>query len=231
MVAHGETVGLMHLWADDGRDIDVGEMDRIEARATRLTETLKLALSNLRLRESLREQATRDSLTGLYNRRYFDEALSTELARARRERRPVALAMLDIDHFKRFNDTWGHEAGDEVLRAVARTLAAKARGYDIACRYGGEELALLLPGCRLADAVPKLEAIREAMRGLKVVVGDRALPPVTVSVGVAETTDAAADVLLRRADEALYEAKRRGRDRVCVGEAPAPPSTEPVALL
>jgi diguanylate cyclase (GGDEF)-like protein/PAS domain S-box-containing protein len=214
MVAHGETVGLMHLWADDGREVDDADMTRTESRATRLTETLKLALSNLRLRESLREQATRDVLTGLFNRRHFDATLAIELARARRERRPLTLAMLDIDHFKRFNDTWGHEAGDEVLRAVAGALAARARGYDVACRYGGEELALLLPGCRLSDAVPKLEGIREAIRSLKVVVGDRALPPVTVSIGVASTIDGAADQLVRRADECLYDAKRQGRDRV-----------------
>lgn len=233
MVAHGETVGLMHLWADEGRAVDEADMALTEARATRLTETLKLALSNLRLRESLREQATRDALTGLHNRRFFDEALAAELARARRERRPVTLAMLDIDHFKRFNDTWGHEAGDEVLRAVARTLSAQARGYDICCRHGGEELALLLPGCDADAAVPKLEALREAIRGLKVKVGDRSLPPVTVSIGVSGTVDVTADVLMREADEALYEAKRRGRDRVCRfeagGIAPAPRVTPPAA--
>ncbi len=177
-----------------------------------------------RMQAALREQAIRDPLTGLLNRRYLDETLPRELARCRRTGESLAVAMLDLDHFKALNDTSGHEAGDKVLRAVGELLRDSLRSGDLACRYGGEELTLILPGASLKDAHARLEALREAVALLPVRHRDGNLPPVTVSVGLAAAapheTDAAA--LLGRADAALYLAKAGGRNRVALAEAAVP---------
>jgi diguanylate cyclase (GGDEF)-like protein len=176
-------------------------------------------LSNLKLRTSLQDQAMSDGLTGLYNRRYMDEALVHELQRSRRDQRPVSLAMIDVDHFKRFNDQYGHDAGDAVLKAIGGVLMENIRGYDIACRYGGEELALILPGCDVADAESRVQQVRIAVERMMVRNGLVDLPTVTISVGVAHALGGSASTLIRRADEALYEAKRGGRNRVVVSQA------------
>ncbi|HAS50390.1 MAG TPA: hypothetical protein DCS21_01010, partial [Gammaproteobacteria bacterium] len=172
--------------------------------------------SNLQLREALREQAIRDPLTGLFNRRYLDETLHRELHRCQRDHQPLAVAMLDIDHFKHFNDVYGHEAGDAVLQVVGGLLRQSLRASDIACRYGGEELTLILPGSTLADARIRLDSLRCAIMQLRVVYKKDDLPTITVSIGIAaageQETDGAA--LLGRADTALYLAKEQGRNRV-----------------
>ena len=162
-----------------------------------------------------------DGLTGLYNRRYMDEALAHELQRARRDQRPVSLAMIDVDHFKRFNDQYGHDAGDAVLKAIGGVLMENIRGYDIACRYGGEELALILPGCDVTDAEVRVQQVRMAVERMRVQNGHVELPTVTISVGVSHALGGSAATLIRRADEALYEAKRGGRNRVVVSQASA----------
>lgn len=167
------------------------------------------------LQLQLREQATRDSLTGLYNRRYLDGTLERELARCQRDDQPLALMMIDIDHFKRINDTYGHPAGDEVLRRVGALLASAARAGDVACRYGGEEFVLLLPTMTTTIARERAEALRTAFAAITVEFGD-ARVQATLSIGIAVFPghgSAAAD-LLRRADEALYRAKECGRNRV-----------------
>ena len=168
------------------------------------------------LREKLHEQAMRDMLTGLYNRHYVEEWFGLELLRAQRHGRPVAAIMLDIDHFKRFNDSFGHEAGDLVLRELAGVLRRLARQSDVASRYGGEEFLVLLPECPFDAALRKAEQLREEAAKLKLEHNDRALGSVTVSIGVAAFPDHAqeAKALLRCADEALYDAKAAGRDRV-----------------
>src|SRR5712691_8223473 len=168
------------------------------------------------LRERLREQAMRDKLTGLYNRHYVEEWFGLELRRAQRHGRPVAAIMLDIDHFKRFNDTLGHEAGDLVLRELAGVLGRFARESDVACRYGGEEFLVLLPECPFDDARCKAEQLREEVAKLELRYDDRPLGPVTVSIGVAAFPDHAkeSEELLRCADDALYLAKQTGRNRV-----------------
>ncbi len=169
-----------------------------------------------RMQEALREQATHDPLTGLFNRRYLDETLPRELHRRLRSGEPLTVAMLDLDHFKRFNDVYSHEAGDAVLRAVGELLRRSSRIGDIACRYGGEELTLILLGSSLRDACIRLNELREAIMQLQVLHKDKALPTITVSIGTAEAlgeeTDAA--TLLGRADAALYRAKAQGRNRV-----------------
>lgn len=213
MAAHGETVGSLNLYWDDG-PIDEAQMQRVQQRASRFAETLKLAMSNLKLRTSLQNQAMTDSLTGLYNRRYLDESLVQELQRSRRNGQPVSLAMIDVDHFKRFNDSFGHDAGDAVLRELAATLQGSTRGYDIACRYGGEEMAIIMPGCDVADAQTRIEQVRTLVAQLQVRHGGVTLPPVTISAGVAEALGGDPNTLIRRADEALYEAKCGGRNQV-----------------
>src|SRR5205809_2878978 len=168
------------------------------------------------LREKLHEQAMRDRLTGLYNRHYVQEWFGLELHRAQRHGRPVAAIMLDIDHFKRFNDSFGHEAGDLVLRELAGALGRSTRGSDVASRYGGEEFLVLLPECPFDAALRRAERMREDVAKLELRYDDRPLGPVTVSLGVAVFPDHASESeeLLRHADEALYLAKQTGRNRV-----------------
>ena len=168
------------------------------------------------LRERLHEQAMRDRLTGLYNRHYVQEWFGLELHRAQRHGRPVAAIMLDIDHFKRFNDSFGHEAGDLVLRELAGVLGRSTRGSDIASRYGGEEFLVLLPECAFDAARSKAEQLREEIARLELRYDDQPLGPVTVSLGVAAFPDHAkeSEELLRCADDALYLAKQTGRNRV-----------------
>ena len=184
-----------------------------------------LALANQQLSEQirenealqalLREQAVHDPLTGLYNRRYLDEIAGRELTRARREKTPVTLAVLDIDHFKGINDRYGHQGGDRVLVELAELLRAHIRSTDIACRIGGEEFLLLLPNLPLRAAIERAERLRQAFAALPVHFDEWTLRA-TLSIGLAGYPDHGdtVDFLIRAADEALYEAKRRGRDRV-----------------
>lgn len=172
--------------------------------------------------ERLEELAAQDGLTGLANRRAFDEALGREWRRAQRESAPLALLLLDLDHFKDLNDEYGHPAGDAVLREFADVLNGFAqRAGDVAARYGGEEFALLLPEVELDQAAAVAEAVRQAVHRLKVSGWD--LPTISISVGVcavhAPPPGLTPDDLVRAADDALYEAKRRGRNRVALGHA------------
>jgi diguanylate cyclase (GGDEF)-like protein len=179
-------------------------------------EHIALAFANLGLRETLRTQAVRDPLTGLYNRRYMQEFLDREAQRAHRKNRPLSVMALDLDKFKIFNDTYGHAAGDHALRIVGEVLLRSVRADDFACRYGGEEFVMILPECNLQQALARSEQIRVRLRDHPIEYQGGAQRRITVSIGVAaldETTDRI-DRLLACADEALYEAKRQGRDRV-----------------
>jgi diguanylate cyclase (GGDEF)-like protein len=169
----------------------------------------------------LHEQAISDPLTGLYNRRYLSEFLPRELARARRSATPVAVILIDLDHFKRINDSFGHEAGDVVLTAIGNLLKAKVRGSDIACRYGGEEFALVLPATGADAAERRAEDIRLAIADLRLSHAEKRLGKITASLGIALFPDHAEDTdsILRAADVALYAAKGAGRNRVIVGSA------------
>lgn len=170
-----------------------------------------------RLQVALQELAVRDGLTGLYNRRYLDETLDREVSRARREGHPLALVMLDIDHFKRVNDTYGHQVGDEVLRLLANTLLAGVRAEDVVCRYGGEEFLILLPNMPLDIAVLRAEAWRRAVEALSVTLGEFQIS-FSISLGVAAYPEhgKTPDDLTRCVDQALYRAKREGRNQVYV---------------
>ncbi len=182
---------------------------------TRTLEDLRAALHNLHT------QAVTDPLTRLVNRRYLAEFLPRELIRTQRAAKSLAVLMIDLDHFKRVNDTFGHDAGDLVLTHVAKLLMAHIRGSDIACRYGGEEFVLVLPDTTLEGAHRRAEEIRAAVQGLNLRHQGKALDPVTVSTGLALYPEHAAgpDALIRIADEALYEAKAAGRNRVVMGRA------------
>jgi diguanylate cyclase (GGDEF)-like protein len=191
--------------------------------ALAMGEAIKLSLFNLRLQEKLREQATHDPLTGLFNRRYLEDSLDRELHRARRKESVLSLVMLDLDHFKQFNDSFGHDAGDLMLREIGKVLGAALRHSDIACRYGGEEFVLVFPDSALADTSKRLEAIRVLIKGLEIRHGDRLIGTMTVSAGIAASPDhgTTAPELLRAADEALYAAKEGGRDRLVAYQAKA----------
>jgi diguanylate cyclase (GGDEF)-like protein len=214
--AHGVTHGLLY--------IDGPEPLRNERLATTAAEQLSLALANLSLRESLREQSIKDALTGLYNRRHLLRTLGVEGARSERGGRPLALMMLDVDHFKAFNDCHGHAAGDAVLVAVGRMLAATHRAGDIACRYGGEEFVVILPETDVEAARACAEATRRAIAELKLDFDGNELPPITASFGVAAFPGSTEnpDQLLDAADKALYLAKSRGRNQVALSERASP---------
>ncbi len=186
--------------------------DNLRTMNRRLEEKVRLRT------EELHQQAIRDSLTGLFNRRYLDETLPREISRALRENESLAVVMIDLDYFKRFNDEWGHEAGDAVLLGVAETLLDGLRMSDIACRWGGEEILVVMPGADTAEAVRRISAIAAQVRNMGARVMGRELSPVTFSAGVAMVPDHGnnAEALVRAADRALYMAKETGRDRVVV---------------
>ena len=216
LVTHDDLVGMLHL-----EGLAAGpEQETQERLAVTVAEQLALALGNARLRESLRRQSVLDPLTGLFNRRHFDAALKRELARARRKNVPVSLVLVDIDHFKRVNDDYGHAVGDAVLRTIAQQLRLGIREGDIACRYGGEEMVLLLPECSAADAGRRAEVIRVALAAITPNPEGEGPERVTASFGVAAYPVHAqdAEALFWAADKALYRAKQYGRNRV-VAEA------------
>jgi diguanylate cyclase (GGDEF)-like protein len=177
-------------------------------------------LANLKLRETLRIQSVRDPLTGLFNRRFMQESFDRELRRAARTNRTLGGILLDIDHFKQFNDSFGHEAGDVVLREVGGFLQSHVRGEDIACRVGGEEFMLILPDASLDVTRQRAERVREEIKRVCVQYAGRLLGTVTVSGGVVvfPVHGTTIDALLRSADEALYQAKAQGRDQVVVAK-------------
>jgi diguanylate cyclase (GGDEF)-like protein len=183
-------------------------------------EHLGLALTNIRLRESLREQSIRDPLTGLFNLRYLEETLEREISRSTRGGKPVGLMMLDVDHFKEFNDTFGHPGGDALLCELSNLLQSVTRVEDAACRYGGDEFVVLLPESPLHITLERAEEIRKAAARFNIIHEGATLDPVTLTVGVAVYPDHATDMtgLLRAADEAMYEAKHAGGDRVLVAQ-------------
>ncbi len=220
MQARGVLIGLLHVAL--AATPDEREPGQTQAHFRRVAEQVGVGLANLKLREALREQSIRDTLTGLFNLRYLEESLEQELSRASRERQPLALFMLDVDHFKRFNDTHGHEAGDAALRGLGRVLRESARVGDTVCRFGGEEFTAVLPDASPEQARAWGERLLVRVRGMTLAAGGQALTGVTVSMGLACFPGDSGDVegLLRLADAALYEAKRSGRDRLVVTGAP-----------
>ena len=182
---------------------------------TELAESTRLLEQAVDQAVVLEESNQRDSLTGLYNRRFFDEQITQEILRARRYGWPLALAMIDIDHFKKVNDQLGHPVGDAVLRGLARHIQGMLRASDTLCRYGGEEFALVLPHIGAENSRFLLDRLRKSIEELVVEMGDGARVMVTVSVGIAQLeAGLVPGEMMRRADEALYESKLTGRNRV-----------------
>jgi diguanylate cyclase (GGDEF)-like protein/PAS domain S-box-containing protein len=204
---------------------DISDRRRAEAALQAANARLEAQLAeNLNLQERLREEAIRDPVTFLYNRRFLQETLFRELAHANREGLPLAVVMIDVDHFKRLNDQHGHQAGDLVLQALAEQLLNTTRGEDVVCRYGGEEFVVVLPGAGLADAMRRARGWRADFAQLQVPCADLHLTA-TFSAGVADYPAAGhnGDDLIRAADQALYIAKRAGRNRVVAWSATEPP--------
>jgi len=223
LTVQGETIGVLCL-------IDIATRKgkhQLSAKQLALTtgETIKLSLSNLKLRDELRQQAIHDTLTGLFNRRYLDETLPRELHLAQRRNSPLSVVMLDLDHYKRFNDSFGHGPGDALLHEFGRILREHVRKSDISCRYGGDEFVLILPDSSIADTQERVEQIRVFLRELQIHHGEQVLGMITLSAGIAQTPEhgTTASELLRAADDAMYAAKQAGRDRIVIYEqAPSP---------
>jgi len=226
LTVNGSAIGILHIYRTEAAESgqhdaeDSPYSDHKAQLVTMIAEHIALALSNLELKETLRQQSIRDALTGLYNRRYMEETLDRELSRASRENLPVGVMMLDIDHFKNFNDLEGHDAGDALLRELGALLNKSIRGSDIVCRYGGEEFLVVLPGIDKEQTKRRAEELRLAVREMLVYHLGKPLAKCTISIGVAsypedETT---IDRLLKAADHALYRAKDAGRDRVMLAK-------------
>ncbi|HXZ14361.1 MAG TPA: diguanylate cyclase [Candidatus Sulfotelmatobacter sp.] len=222
LLSQGEAIGILHFQCASADELSESEL----SLATTFSEQIGLSVSNLRLREALRNQSTRDPLTGLFNRRYLEETMQRETRRAVRAEHSLGMILLDLDHFKTFNDTYGHGAGDTVLREAANFLAKCVRAEDIVCRFGGEEFLVILPMADLKATQVRAERIRCQLREKTIMHLGKSLGMVTVSVGVAVLPDhgTAPNELFAAADAALYRAKREGRDRVVVAETANPPA-------
>ncbi len=223
LTAQGESLGWIYLSAPGN-----GAFPKLQV-AVAAADQLALALANLKLRQSLRDQSVRDPLTGLFNRRYLAESLGREIARSSRRKLPLTVLAFDLDHFKTFNDDYGHPAGDEVLMAFAKLLQSHSRGEDIACRQGGEEFVLIMPEMELSVAVRRAQDFMAGMSSISIVHEGRTLPPLTTSVGLAvfPLHGRRPDELLARADQALYEAKNRGRNQIVVAQGIDEPALSP----
>ena len=225
LMSQGEALGILSLQRIRAQgEPEPGTRSSGEAErrlAAVLAEQVGLALGNLRLRETLRNQSICDSLTGLFNRRYMEESLEREFSRANRKKSRVAIIMMDIDHFKRFNDTYGHQAGDALVRALGDLMKKNTRGQDIACRYGGEEFAIVLCDTSLDGALQRSEILRQQVKQMCVEHANQLLGTISISMGVALYPDHGATIgdVLKAADQALYCAKREGRDRVAAWSA------------
>jgi len=219
VLAHGETIGLLHLEfraGDDGVVRPAAEINEQRRLGLMCAEQISMAIANVKLRDQLRDQSIRDPLTGLFNRRYMLETCRREFARAARGRQSASILSIDVDHFKKFNDNHGHDAGDAVLREVGNCLETEFRDEDVACRFGGEEFVVIIPGATIDIAAKRAEVLRAKIEALSVRYLDKNLPAITISIGVAAFPEAGDNPqsVLKAADDALYRAKESGRNRV-----------------
>ncbi len=232
LMAQGNGLGILYFQSQPYETEAAEPFLSSEERqlAHHIAEQVAMSVANLHLREALRLQTIRDALTGLYNRRYLEESVERELHRMERRNQPAGFAMMDLDHFKTFNDTFGHEGGDALLRAFGQFLREHLRKEDVACRFGGEEFCILFCECSLEETVQLMEKLRSQFKRLTVQHGGQHLAPVTMSVGVAAYPNHGTTVsdLIGAADSALYLAKANGRDCVVTATAPSgAPSAKP----
>jgi diguanylate cyclase (GGDEF)-like protein len=220
LVALGETVGAVHLHWANPQQLSLP----VRLAMMRVSEHSALSIANRRLLLALRGQADTDGRTGLTNSRAFDEAVQRRLA-ARSKTERAAVLMLDLDHFKDFNDRYGHPAGDEALRVFAQLLETSIRDQDVAARYGGEEFAVYLAGLGMTEAAEVAERVRERIETTIIPLGPGKTGRLTVSIGIASAPEDGAELvtLLRAADEALYRAKLAGRNRVVTRDSDTGP--------
>jgi diguanylate cyclase (GGDEF)-like protein len=214
IVAYGNTIGLLYIQCGDDELVAqvIGHMDAVR----QLIQIAALAIATLNLRAKLENQSIRDSLTGLFNRHFMQISLEREMTRARRRKQIMAVLMLDADHFKRFNDTQGHAAGDAVLKAFSEIFRSNIRSEDIACRYGGEEFTIILPDSTVKGACDRAESILSAIANLTITTGQHSFDGFSISIGIAffPGDGVTAEELLKHADSALYDAKHNGRNQV-----------------
>jgi diguanylate cyclase (GGDEF)-like protein/PAS domain S-box-containing protein len=216
MHAQGEILGFLHLHSEHEENLN----DTKRQLSHSVVEQIGMVLANLKLRDALREQSIRDPLTGLYNRRYMEEALKQQLSRVTRHLHPLGIIMIDIDHFKSFNDVYGHTAGDLLLRELGQFLQSQIRSEDIACRYGGEEFLLIIPDASLEVAQHRAEHLCREASQLHLQATSQSYKGITLSLGVAiyPFHGYSIETVLRAADSALYRAKQAGRNRVVIAE-------------
>jgi diguanylate cyclase (GGDEF)-like protein/PAS domain S-box-containing protein len=212
----GEILGILNVRSQHKENLEAAKFQL----AYTVVEQAGMTLSNLNLRAALREQSIRDTVTGLYNRRYMEEALKQHLSRVTRHLHPLGILMIDIDHFKSFNDVHGHAAGDRILRELGKFLQSHIRGEDIACRYGGEEFILIMPDVFLEATKNRAEQLRQEAKELRVEDIGQLYAGITLSIGVAlyPLHGRTIENVLRAADSALYRAKQEGRDQVVIAE-------------
>ena len=218
LAAQGESLGVLYLGCPDTDTCSRldSHMDFLEG----LVELSSMWIAGLNLRARLEEESIRDGLTNLFNRRFMEISLDRELRLAARRKGELSLLILDIDHFKRFNDTFGHEAGDQILREVTEVLRESVRTEDIVCRYGGEEFLVILPGMGAEASFQRAEEIRRRVSQMRLNFHGGALKEVTISIGVSTYPQGGQTVeeLVRSADRAMYSAKESGRNRVVAAE-------------
>lgn len=220
--ARGDVLGLLNVCGnhlpDEDREYQLGIVMQL---AEQIAEHISLAMADIKLRDSLRTQAIEHPLTGLYNRRFMEAALHREMRRAERNGDSIGVLMIDIDRFKRFNDYYGHQAGDEMMRELGRVLKSRIRAGDLACRYGGEEFVIILQKASMEVSRQRAELLRDAIAEIRSIHGTQGSEQVTASIGVASFPESGTswEVVLTAADEALYAAKQGGRNRVA--QAPA----------
>ncbi len=222
IAAHGETLGV--LYVECPNDAIVDSVNRRMDGLRQLLQIMAMAVATLNLQSKLEHQSIRDGLTGLFNRHFMQISLERELFRAARKKQTLAVLMLDMDHFKRFNDKHGHAAGDAALQGLANILKNCIRSEDVACRYGGEEFTILLPDVTIESAYQRADEILHAVAQMSVSVGTQTYSELTISIGIAlyPNDGETQDLLLHHADEALYRSKHLGRNRVTIYEsAPA----------
>lgn len=221
IIAQGEMLGIIHIEFDNVIEQDPEQQNFLQSRQRLIkitADNLALSLVSLKLREALKAQSVRDPMTSLFNRRYMEESLEREIHRCNREKKGLGIIMIDIDHFKKFNDNYGHDAGDLVLTNVAQHLVEHFRTSDIICRYGGEELIVIMPATDKQHVVSRAEKLCKSISELTIDFHGKPLPTITASFGVSHKKDNIEEAakLIKSADIALYKAKDNGRNQVVV---------------